>query len=719
MLEASGRPPGATMSTSGQPSSGLSHMHSDCSFAKALLSPDRIALVGVSSNAKKNTARPVLFMRKHGYDGVIHIVNPGHTEVLGMPAYATLADVPGPVDHVFIMVAGEQVAELLEPCAALGARVVTVYSDGFGELGDDGLRRQEALVARARDLGLRLLGPNSIGSADVRRGCVLSVNAAFAADNLVSGHVSLVSQSGSMMGSLLSRAAARGFGFAKSVSVGNESDITVGEVVNALVDDDDTQVILLFLETIRESGVLGAALDRAWAAGKPVIVYKLGRSEQGSLLSQSHTGAIAGDDAAVDAFFRAHGVCRAHQLEALFESIPLIHTYFRAPRQKRRAPRLAVITTTGGGAATVVDNLGLRGLTVVAPPAEFIAHMAARGMSLRSAPVIDLTLAATSAQYKDLLEQLLRASWCDGVLSVIGSSAQFHPELAVQPLIEADKSSEKPLAAFLAPDAAESMARLRDHSIAVFRTPEACADGLAMLLSLAAPSSPLSHDPFNAPIWPADLPAAGVLNEYEAGKVLDMLGIQRAHSALLSSGLLDHGLSYPVVLKVCSRDILHKTEVGGVRVGVCSDEAFQRELDAMLSDIARNAPDATLEGVLVQRMESRLLELILGYRRDPLVGPTIMLGAGGVAAELLKDFSLRMAPVGPDTAREMIEEVRMTQLLRGYRNLPSADIEVLVDAIVRFSRLALLEQIEEAEINPLFVQKDRAVAVDALITLSN
>lgn len=656
-------------------------------------------------------------MRKHGYDGEIAIVNPGYTEVLGIPSYATLSDVPGPVDHVFVMIPHDQVAAQLEPCASLGARVVTVYSDGFGEMGEAGLRRQEALVARARALGLRLLGPNSIGLANIRRGCILSVNAAFAADNLVSGHISLVSQSGSMMGSLLSRAAARGFGFAKSISVGNESDITVGEIVDALVDDDDTHIILLFLETIRAGESLALALDRARAAGKPVIAYKLGRSEQGSRLSQSHTGAIAGDDAAIDAFFRAHGVGRAYQLETLFESIPLVQTYFRVPRPQDRSPRLAVITTTGGGAATVVDNLGLRGLTAAVPPDDFIAFMAGRGLDLRSAPVIDLTLAATSAQYRDLLEQLLRASWCDGVLSVIGSSAQFHPELAVQPLIEADKSVDKPLAAFLAPDAPESLERLRTHAIAAFRTPEACADGLAMLFSLVGPDIRTIVEPANAPVWPSGIPARGSLNEHEAGAVLDALGVPRARSVLLDIDATAHTLPYPVVLKICSRDILHKTEVGGVRAGISDDHMFRRERDMMLGNVARHAPEARLDGVLVQCMESRLLELIVGYRRDPLVGPTIMLGAGGIAAELLKDFSLRMAPVDLATAHEMIEEVRMTRLVRGYRNLPVANLDMLADAIVRFSCLAMMGQVQEAEINPLFVQQNRVVAVDALITL--
>ncbi|HEY9271988.1 CoA-binding protein, partial [Achromobacter sp.] len=326
---------------------------SDISFAEALLSPRSIALVGASGDARKNTARPLRFMRKHGYAGAVYPINAGRAEILGEKAYPSLAGLPGPVDHVFVMIPGSEVAAVLEPCAQAGARVVTVYSDGFGETGAEGQARQAALVAQARALGLRLLGPNSIGSANLHTGGILSVNAAFEADTLLAGDLSMVSQSGSMMGSLLSRAAARGFGFAKSVSVGNESDITVGEVVDALVDDPQTKAILLFLETLRDAATLGRALSRARAAGKPVIAYKLGRSEQGDALAQSHTGAMAGNDVAVDAFLKAYGVMRVRNLETLFELAPLASRYSRA-ESSRRAPdqpaRVAVITTTGGGA---------------------------------------------------------------------------------------------------------------------------------------------------------------------------------------------------------------------------------------------------------------------------------------------------------------------------------------------------------------------------------
>ncbi len=688
-------------------------------FAQALLAPRSIALVGASGDIRKNTARPLRFMRKHGYTGAIYPINAARAEILGEKAYPSLAQLPGPVDHVFVMIPGDQVLPLLAECAQAGAQVVTVYADGFGESGPEGQARQAALVSHARQLGLRILGPNSIGSANLHSGGIVSVNAAFETESLLAGDISMVSQSGSMMGSLLSRAAARGFGFAKSVSVGNESDITVGEVVDALVDDPLSKVILLFLETLRDAPTLAAALTRARAANKPVIAYKLGRSEQGDALAQSHTGAMAGNDVAVDAFFRAHGVMRVTALETLFEMAPLAARYAGARVSRSGSPgpaRVAVITTTGGGAATVVDNLGLHGMVAVAPPATFVEHMGTRGLKIRETPVIDLTLAASSAQYKDLLEQLLQADWCDAVLSVVGSSAQFHPELAVKPLLEAVKPLGKPLAVFLAPEAPESLALLRAGGIAGFRTPEACADALAVFF---APSGqpPVPTAAFQ---WPQHLPASGLLSEYEAGQVLSELGVSVARSRLMPVGTLTHDLAYPLVAKVCSRDVPHKTEVGAVRVGVANDAALRLVSNEMLASVCAQVPQARVDGILVQQMETRLIEMILGYRHDALVGPTVLLGAGGIAAELSPDYAIRLAPVDIDQAHQMIVEVRQTRLIRGFRGLPTGDCEALAQAIVAFSKLANTHgaRIEEAEINPLFVREDGVIAVDGLVRLA-
>jgi acyl-CoA synthetase (NDP forming) len=684
-------------------------------FAQALFSPKTVALIGVSSNPKKNTARPLRFSRKHGCEVTIYPINHAQAQVLGEVAYPTVQACPTPVDHAFIMVNSDLVMQQLQACAQAGVKVVTVYSDGYSETGPEGIEKQNQLIATARELGLRVIGPNSIGLANLQSGLILSVNAVFEAQELLSGSVSMVSQSGSMMGSLLSRAAQRGFGFAKTISVGNESDVTVGEIVDVLVDDDATEVILLFLETIRDAPCLARALQRARRAGKPVIAYKLGRSELGDELAQSHTGALAGNDKAVDAFLKANGVLRVGHLENLFEMIPLAARYQRATAKRTEPVRVAVITTTGGGAATVVDNLGLYGMVAVAPTEEFIEMMSQQGLKLRAAPIMDLTLAATSEQYQSLLEALLRSDWCDAVLSVVGSSAQFHPELAVKPLVNADKPDHKPLVVFLAPDAVPSLRVLQQAQIAAFRTPEACAEALALFFE---PEGEVVQS-VESIDWPSEVPVAGNLTEYQSSQVFASLGLKLTPQMLVQKAEQVQGLAYPLVVKVSSADIAHKTELGAVKVGIESPVELEQAIEDIASRVAQGKPDAKVDGFLVQCMQTRLIELILGYRHDLLVGPTVLLGAGGITAELTPDISLRLAPVTLAQAWEMIQEVKLTQLVRGWRNLPLGDCEALAQAIVQFSKLASLQgaTVSEAEINPLFVQADGVVAVDGLIVL--
>jgi len=703
-----------------------SNPRGDCSsqrraFNRALLNPASVALIGASSNQKKNTARPLRFMQKHGFAGNIYPVNPSASQINGVKAWGSIDQLPDNVDHAFVMIDSAGVTDVVEQCARKGIGIVTIYSDGFAEAGDEGILRQQELCASARRLGVRVLGPNSIGLANVHSGGVISVNAAFEMDNLTAGDIGIISQSGSMMGSLMSRAAARGFGFSHLVSVGNESDISVGEILDAMVDDDATRVILLFLETLRDVGTLSCALERARSAGKPVIAYKLGRSEQGDALSQSHTGAIAGNDAAMDAYFRAHSVMRVNMLEALFEIAPLAARYAHLrPQAWRDTPaRVAVITTTGGGAATVVDNLGLRGFVAVAPPAPFISHMASRGLNIRQTPVIDLTLAASSEQYQDLLTEIMQTDWCDAVLCIAGSSAQFHPQYVVQPILNAVATahgSSKPLVAFLSPEAQASLLLLQENVIAAFRTPESCADALAAFFVPLGQRQPEQLPPVTLP---DGCPESGNLSEPEAMWVFGALGIDVVSSAMVQPHAADHSIDYPVVLKVVSRDILHKTEAGGVKVGIDSDESLAAALNAMADQVKAHCPQAAIDGYMVQKMEGRLIELMLGYRHDPLVGPTVMLGAGGITAELKPDFSLRLAPVSEHVAWQMIQEVKHTQLIRGYRQLPEGDCNALARAIVAISRLSLIDSqpVAEAEINPLFVRKDGVVAVDAVVRL--
>lgn len=682
-------------------------------LADALFAPRAVALFGASADAGKNTARPQRYLRKHGYGGQIVPINPARAEVLGARAYATLADAPGEIDHAFIMVPAAQVENALEQCAARGVPVVTVYSDGFAESGAEGAVLERRLISRARALGVRLIGPNSIGMVNAANGTTLTVNAALEMEALPRGGTSVVSQSGTIIGTLLSRGAARGLGFAKLVSVGNEADLGVGELVDMLVDDEDTRVILLFLETIRDAAVLARAAARAHAAGKPVVAYKLGRSALGEALARSHTGALAGSDAAVDAYFRRCGIVRVDMLETLIEIAPLVCG--RKPRAAVGTPRVAVVTTTGGGAASVVDRLGTLGMATLVPDAALIAALAAQGIAVKPAPIIDLTLAATSEKYRAVVEALLAHADCDAVLAVVGSSAQFHPQLAVKPIVGIARH-DKPLAVFLAPQADASLRLLAEAGVPAFRTPEACADALAAYFSWRAPRAAESMP---APAWPQGLPAGGTLDEAQALTLFASLGVPTVPWAIASAPQYAHAIAYPVAAKVLSPDILHKTEVGGVALALADGAAFAARVPQMLAGVRKAAPAARIQGVLVQQMAAGLAEVIVGYRHDELIGPVVLVGMGGQLAEIYRDTSLRCAPVDEAQALEMIAGVKGLALLRGYRGLPRGDVAALARAIAAMSRLALVakQPVMEAEINPLIVRGDGVLAVDGLVIL--
>ena len=635
------------------------------SLAQALFSPRAVALIGASGDVAKNTARPQRYLKKHGYAGKVFPVNPVRKEVLGEKAWPRVSDVPEKVDQAYILI--EDVEQALEDCGKAGVTVASIFSGGFADAGAEGLKRQARLVERARALGVRLLGPNSMGVIDVPSGMAVSVNAVLEMPALPAGSTSIVSQSGTMLGTLLSRGAARGLGFAKLISVGNEADVGVGELVELLASDRATKVILLFLETIRDAARLAAASRAAHAAGKAIVVYKLGRSELGEAAARSHTGALAGSDAALDAYFRDCGIVRVDMLETLLEIAPLVAGQ-GAPNLSRPG-KVAVVTTTGGGAATVVDRLGMRGVEL-------------------SAPIMDLTMAGTKATYAAALEKLMQSD-CDAVLAAVGSSAQFHPEVAVEPIIACAKS--KPVVTFFTPQAERSLALAAAAGIAAFRTPEACADALAAFFAWQAPRQ--------RPSGEVDVGSA------QGFDLFSRLGVPVAPWAIVEAPDFRHAIPYPVALKRLGE---HKTDTGGVLLGIQDHEDFQQK-----------AASLDAKRLLVQKMESGLAEAIVGYRDDPVVGPIVLVGAGGVLAEVYRDTQVRMAPVSEGEAEEMIAKVKGFAAIRGYRNLPRGDVRALARAVAVVSRLALAKgrPVLEAEINPLLVKADGVVALDALVAL--
>ncbi len=694
------------------------------SLAEALFRPRAVALIGVSDDAGKTAGRPLRFLRKHGYAGPIYPINPNRAAVQGERAYASLADAPGPADHAYILVNTPAVEAAVAACAEAGVTVATILASGFAEAGADGHARQRRIVEIAHARGLRLVGPNSLGVVDTVAPLALTANAAFAAESLPRGRLAVLSQSGSLIGTLVSRGAVRGIGFGKLISVGNEADLSVGEIGAALTDDPETDAFLLFLETIRAREQMARFAALAHQAGKPIIAYKLGRSEVGRALAVSHTGAMVGSDAAVDAFLRRHGILRVDQFETLLEMAPLV--VGRKPRSATN-PRVGVIATTGGGAATVVDRLGLLGADVAPASGETLAKLRAVGVPPQSGPIIDVTLTGTRYEVmRPALDILMDAPEFAMILATIGSSAQFQPELAVKPLVDCARE-KKPLAVFLTPQADETLLLLAQHGIAAFRTPESCADAIAAYLAWREPAAAVSLKADALARAAALIQAAksDVLDERQSLALFDALGVPVTASHVLDPATAPPALpfAYPVAAKVLSPDITHKTDAGGVALDIATASELAERARALVAAARSHRRDARIEGVLVQPMERGIAEVLLGYHLDAQAGPVVTIGMGGTLAEIYRDYAVRVAPVSTTEAAEMIEEVRGFAVLRGYRGTPPGDTAALANAIATLSTLAALSQpaVLEAEINPLIVRPagEGVVAVDGVVRLAS
>lgn len=682
-------------------------------LAKALLDPDSVALVGASDDRNKTAGRPLNYLRQAGFAGRVYPVNPSRAKVQGERAWASLADLPEVPEHVFVLTPTDSVLEVARECAELGVSVLTVLAGGFSEAGPEGHAREQALGELARHSGMRILGPSSLGVVMPGKGLVLTANAAFAEPEMPAGRVFVASQSGSMIGALVSRGKARGIGYAGLVSVGGEADLSVGEICSATLDDPGIDGYLLFLESLRHGDALRAFALGAAARGKPVIAYKLGRSAAAAEMAATHTGALAGEDDVAEAFFRDLGMARVNVLEALLEAYPLARRVPLMPAGSARR-RVGVVTTTGGGAAMAVDQLGIRDVVVQAPSANTLQRLSAAGLPAAPGRVLDLTLAGAKYEVmKGALDILLDAPEFDLILAVVGSSARYQPQLAVQPIIDS-AASTRPLAAMLVPDAPEALARLTAAGIPCFRSPEACGDAIAAVLARRAPSA-------LAKVERRTHGTGQALSEAEAYVVLDRLGVPHAPAAAapLAGPIPALPFDFPVVVKVCSRAIPHKTEVGGVVLDVRNANGLDAALATLRANLAERAADLPCDQVLVQPMCKGLGEVLLGYRVDAEAGPIVMLAAGGIWAEVARDRSLRLAPVTLDAAREMIGEVRALKTLSGLRGRARGDLDALARAIERLSQLGdgSHTDILEAEVNPLLVlgEGQGVLAVDALV----
>lgn len=683
----------------------------------ALWAPESVAIVGASADPRKTGGRPLHYLLKHGFKGKIWPINPRIDQIEGLPCYASVADLPGAPDVAIVLLGVERAEAAVRDLAAKGCRLAIVLASGYGEAGEEGRKRQDGLRTAAG--AMRLLGPNTIGAMDLTHGLVFSASGALEGETIPTGSISVASQSGGILGALLSRGAARGIGFCKLASTGNEVDIDIADVIEAYVADDSTKVIAAYIEGIRSVEKFRRAALAARAAGKPLVVYKVGRSESGARAAVSHTGAMAGEDRIYDALFQQVGAIRAQTFSDLLD-LPAMLVSGHVLQGKR----IAILTSTGGAGSLVADSCGIVGLDV--PELDPKTGAVLAGLLGQEVPMVgnpvDVTLAGVEpAIMSAATEALLASDTVDGVVVVVGSSALARPDVAVGAIRAGAAKSSKPLIAYVSPHAPHILELLNREGVPAFAAPETCATVLKAARPAPPAGAPLAVGEIKA--LPNPLPT-GPLNEAEAGSLFDAFGLKGAasHTVKTAAEATEAALTLegPVVLKVLSRAIAHKSDVGGVRVGLSVPEVGPALTEMGKALAAQGLP--TPEGYLVQAMVRGGIEVILGLRRDPQLGPLVLLGAGGVQAELSGDSTVRLLPLAEGEARAMVNELRIKPLLDGYRGAPAHDSEALIEAIEALARMgmALGDRLEEAEINPLFVLPagQGVAAADGLVVLA-
>jgi acyl-CoA synthetase (NDP forming) len=686
------------------------------SVISAILNPKSVVVVGASNDPAKLTGRPIAFLQGQGYKGAIYPINPRYSEIAGLKSYASAADLPEAPDLALVLVGANRVIEAVRDLSARGTKAAVVLASGFGESGEEGRALQTALREAAGDM--RILGPNTIGLVNLTDRIPLTASGAMEMTDFPVGKVALLSQSGGILGSLLSRAVARGIGFSKLVATGNEADLEVSDFLGALAEDDATQVVALYLETIRNVAAFRKAAAKVIAAGKSIVAYKVGRSESGARSAVSHTGALAGADEVYDALFAQLGVIRAQTFADLID-IPAALAQGRMMAGKR----VAIVTSTGGAATVVADNVGLLGLDMPPPDAETSAKLLA--LELKEAALdrnpIDVTLAGLRPDlFRAILRILAESPSYDAIAVVVGSSSIAQPDLVAQPVLESLGLTDKPIIAYVSPDAPQIVRHLNSSGIPAFAAPESCASALAALVPVAR--TPTGETRSSKAVDCSDIPA-GSLNEAEAKALFARFGVPVTREVVAVSAedaaTAAQRFDGPVVVKILSNEILHKSEVGGVALNV--DPSEVGAVCARMLEKVRAVTSAKVDGFLVQEMVRGGVEMILGFNRDPQLGNYLLLGAGGVTTELYQDVAIRLLPISRVEAHNMINEVKAGALLKGFRGKPVADVDALVDTVLAFGDMVetLGERLQEAEINPVFVlpEGQGARAGDSLIVL--
>ena len=692
-----------------------------------LLEPAGIAIVGASADPRRIGGQPLHCLATYGFPGRVYPVNPGHREIEGLPCYASVEAIPGPCDVALIAVPAQGVAEVVRQCGAKGVSYAVILSSGFAETGEAGRRMQAEIVRTAREAGVRLIGPNCQGLLNVPNRLFATFGAVCLEPQLRAGGVSMASQSGGFGFSVLLTCEALGLGFRAMVTTGNQADVDVTEVLDALVDDPGTRVLCAYIEAVADGRRLMHVAERALRAGKPLLVWKSGNTEAGARAALSHTASLAGTHAVYRGAFRQCGIIEVTDVHELAD--------FAAALQSPVLPkgrRTAALGISAGACILFADEASACGLPL--PPLSEGTAGALRGI-VPAFGTIANPVDVTASLFNDLrlftraVDVVLADPGIDQ-LAVLMASLSGEPAAACcTALAAAMRRHGKPvLVAWSARRnrAAEAYRILEEAGIAVIASPVRLARAAAASCRFAEARAQLDavDRALPPPCEVARPPAAAqAWNEQQSKARIASWGLSVTREEVARSPVgareASRALRFPVVAKVLSRDLPHKSDAGGVRLRLPDAAAVEREVAAMLDEVARRAPEATIEGVLVAEMVEDGIEAILGVVHDGTFGPAVALGTGGVLAEIVRDVTWRVAPFGKAVALDMIRELRILPLLEGARGRPAADIDALAEAVVAISRGAWESRgrVLDVDVNPLFVLgTGRGVlAADALV----
>lgn len=664
---------------------------------------------------------------KHGFTGAVHPVNPKAASIHSIRAYASVGAIGEPVDLAIIAVPKERVLGVAQGCADAGVRGLVVISAGFREVGGQGVERELTLRDLVRRHGIRMIGPNCMGVLNTDPD--IAMNGTFAPTMPPRGRVGFVSQSGAMGLSVLDYAKEYGIGISQFVSVGNKADVSGNDLLTQWEHDPSVDVILMYVENF---GNPRRFLDIAsrLTKRKPIVILKSGRSSVGARAATSHTGALAASDAAVDALLAQAGALRAGSVEELFD-IAMAFTGQPLPRSRRTA----VVTNAGGPGILAADALEAQGLVLGelgAATVQALAPLFPTEASIRNP--LDMIASATPSGYRHSLEALLGDEQIDSVVAIFVPPLGVRQEDVAEAIVAATRTRpDKPVIAVLMgrEGLPQGRAELHEAGIPAYIFPESAARALVALarqsewirraLSVAEPLR-VEHARASAIIQRAQNEGREKLSELEALQLLGAYGIPVAEARIGRDAeeavRIARSLGYPLVLKVVSPDISHKTDIGGVRLGIENEAELRQAYRDLLESVARADATARVDGMLVQRMVQGGTETIVGVSREPLFGPLVMFGLGGIFVEALRDIVFRVAPLSELDARDMLAAIRAKAVLEGVRGKPPADRAALERTLRLIAQLADdFPEIEEMDINPLLALPQGVLALDARIRL--